>query len=167
MKNLLRINLLHLMLFISIASMFITLLNSYFTFYHVQKKLLIEQATKVNSSYSSKLAITVDNFFSISEEQLSYSARLLVPHAQSGNLQALQTELQRIHRLSHAFNSMVVVTESGQIIASSPTSLNLTGLTVNSRQHFTANKVKRFFYQLTVYLSEWQLYYFYFPTYLG
>ncbi|MBP2848382.1 GGDEF domain-containing protein [Dickeya oryzae] len=133
------------MLFISLASMFITLLNSYFTFYHVQKKLLIEQATKVNSSYSSKLSATVDNFFSISEEQLSYGARLVVTHVQSGNLQMLQTELQRIHRLSHVFNSMLVVTENGQIIAASPKSLNLTGLTLNSRQHLAANKEKRFF----------------------
>ncbi len=124
--------------------MFVTLLNSYFTFYHVQKKLLVEQATKVNISYSSKLAATVDNFFSVSEEQLSYSAKLIVSHIQSGNLRSLQTDLQRIHQLSHAFNSMVVVTATGQIIAASPISLNLTGITLTSSQHLIAQKEKRF-----------------------
>ncbi|ACT05575.1 diguanylate cyclase [Dickeya chrysanthemi Ech1591] len=143
-KKLVQINLLHLILFISLASMFVTLLNSYFTFYHVQKKLLVEQATKVNASYSAKLAMTVNNFFSVSEEQLSYSARLIVSHIQSGNLRALQTDLQRIHQLSHAFNSMVVVTATGQIIAASPMSLNLTGITLTSSQHLMAQKEKRF-----------------------
>ncbi|QDX28986.1 sensor domain-containing diguanylate cyclase [Dickeya poaceiphila] len=143
-KKLPQINLLHLILFISLTSMFVTLLNSYFTFYHVQKKLLIEQATKVNSSYSYKLSATVDNFFSTSEEQLSYSARLIASHMKSGNLGALQAELQRIHRLSHAFNSMVVVAGNSQIIAASPTSLNLTGITLTSSQHFSRLKERRF-----------------------
>ncbi|MCI4117337.1 GGDEF domain-containing protein [Dickeya dianthicola] len=144
-KKLLQINLLHLILFISLASMLVTLLNSYFTFYHVQKKLLFEQANKVNSSYSSKLSTTVDNFFSISEQQLSYSARLIASHIQSGNIRSLQVELQRIHELSHAFNSMVVVTGKGQIIAASPISLNLTGITLTSNQHLTTLREKRFF----------------------
>ncbi|NUA43480.1 hypothetical protein HAT93_01126 [Dickeya solani] len=144
-KKLIKINLLHLILFISLASMFVTLLNSYLTFYNVQKKLLIEQAVKVNSSYSSKLSVTVDNFFSMSEEQLSYSAKLIASHIQSGNLRQLQAELQRIHQLSHAFNSMVVVTENGQIIAASPTSLNLTGITLTSNRHLTTLREKRFF----------------------
>ncbi|KHN56440.1 diguanylate cyclase, partial [Dickeya fangzhongdai] len=144
-KKLLQINLLHLILFISLASMFVTLLNSYFTFYHVQKKLLVEQAVKVNSSYSAKLSATVDNFFATSEEQLGYSARLIANHIQSGNIRSLQAELQRIHQLSHGFNSMLVITANSQIIAASPTSLNLTGITLTSNQHLTTLREKRFF----------------------
>lgn len=144
-KKLLQINLLHLILFISLSSMFVTLLNSYFTFYHVQKKLLIEQAVKVNSSYSAKLSATVDNFFSTSEEQLDYSARLIANHIQSGNFRSLQAELQRIHQLSHGFNSMLVITANSQVIAASPTSLNLTGITLTSNEHLATLKARRFF----------------------
>lgn len=144
-KKRLRINLLHLILFMSLASMFTTLLNSYLAIYSVQKKLLVEQAVKVNASYSAKLASTVDTFFTASEEQLAYSARLISANVQSGNLLQLQTELQRIHQLSHRFNSMLVVTEKSQVIAASPPSLNLAGVTLNSEGQQKTLQSKRFF----------------------
>lgn len=144
-KKLLRINLLHLILFMSLASMFTTLLNSYLAIYHVQKKLLVEQAFKVNASYSAKLASTVDTFFSASEEQLAYSARLITRNIQTGNVLQLQTELQRIHQLSHRFNSMLVVTENSRVIAASPPSLNLAGVILNSQEQQKTLQSKRFF----------------------
>ncbi|WJV61908.1 sensor domain-containing diguanylate cyclase [Pectobacteriaceae bacterium C52] len=142
-RKIFQINLLWLILAISIASIVITLFNSYFSIYKVQKKLLSDQIFNFNLNYSSKLSATVESFFSTSREQLTYSAQLIEKNYKDEK--NLQSEVERIRQLSHNFNSVVVVNNRNSVIAASPKELNLVGVTLTSNTSQLALKEKKFF----------------------
>ncbi|WP_236640210.1 sensor domain-containing diguanylate cyclase [Dickeya undicola] len=127
-KKSLQLNLLHLILFIALFSMLVTIVNGYFSIYYVQKEIIKKQSFQSDINYSSGLAASTDMFFSTAESQLAYSAALLSNDVHYGNFARLQSEVQRIHQFSPYFNSIVVVSTRKIIIASSPPELKLSGM---------------------------------------
>ncbi|MDP5290810.1 sensor domain-containing diguanylate cyclase [Oceanimonas sp. CHS3-5] len=136
-----RLNLRNLMLAMAIFSVVITLCNSFYATYEVQRTLLISNTLEANRVYAAKLAEVTDSFIQSTRQQLAYSARELVTHMDDE--QALMAEARRLHEQSNTFNSVVVVNAAGVIVATSPDTLQAKGLrlsTASARQSLEAQK---------------------------
>lgn len=139
----LQVNLRRLILFIALSGMAVIFVNSYFAFYDTQKKLLTDQFFKINLNYSLKLANTVETFFSSSQSQLSFSAKLLADNMK--NAEMLQKELERIRQIGHRFNSVSVIDKQGYIRAFSPLQPGVIDARLTSPSHAATVQANTFF----------------------
>ncbi|MCO4320044.1 diguanylate cyclase [Aliidiomarina quisquiliarum] len=131
-----------LILSLGVASVFITLGNSFYASYEVQRDLLIENTLEANRVYAAKLADVANAFIKTSQSHLAYSAALLSAHM--NNPELLNSETLRLHTQSNQFNSVVIVNTEGVIISSSPRAMALDGLkisTENARQSLNAKRL--------------------------
>ncbi|WP_445398288.1 sensor domain-containing diguanylate cyclase [Zobellella sp. An-6] len=126
----LRLDLRRLILTLAMASVLLTLGNSFYATYEVQRALLIANTLESHRVYAAKLAETTNNFLASTEYQLAHGAELL--GTMMGNEQALRQETRRLHRQSKSFNSLVVVNADAKVVATSPETLQLLGLTLDS-----------------------------------
>lgn len=127
-RSFLNINLRTLILSLAIFSVLITLGNSFYATYQVQRTLLINNTLEANRVYAAKLAEMTDVFLNMTQDSLAYSARLLGSQMDNGDM--LMGEARRLHQQSDTFNSVVIVNAAGKIVATSPQTLNLKGLHV-------------------------------------
>ena len=116
--SLLRVDLRRLILILAILSALITLANSFYASYRVQRQLLIDSTLESNRVYATKLAATADHFLNDSWQQLGYSAQQLGANFASGEV--LETEATRLRRQTNSFNSVAIVGADGVVLASSP-----------------------------------------------
>ncbi|WMC11464.1 sensor domain-containing diguanylate cyclase [Oceanimonas pelagia] len=136
-----RLNLRNLMLAMAIFSVVITLCNSFYATYEVQRTLLINNTLEANRVYAAKLAEVTESFIQSTRQQLAYSAGQLVTSMEDEA--ALMAEARRLHHQSDSFNSVVVVNADGVIVATSPDTLQVKGLRLSSasaRQSLEAKK---------------------------
>ncbi|WP_010321765.1 sensor domain-containing diguanylate cyclase [Marinobacterium stanieri] len=124
-KNFLQFNLKHLILLLAFSSAAITLLNSLSASYQVQRKLLIQQSLDSNQVYARKLATSTENFLQASQQQLAVTAEELVPELH--NQDKVQAIANRLRRLTESFNSVVIVSAEGEVLATSPEALRIVG----------------------------------------
>lgn len=126
---------------LAIASIVITLANSLYATWRVQRDLLINTTLESNRVYATKLAATTEIYFQMAQSQLAYSAKML-----SGGFAddaALQQEVDRLREQTSSFNSVVIVDAQGWVRAISPESLMLEGMhltTPVARQALTERK---------------------------
>lgn len=111
-------------------SALLTLGNSFYASYEVQRDLLIANTLESHRVYAAKLAETTNNFLESAEHQLAHSATLLGTTA--GDEQALQQEARRLHQQARNFNSVVVVDAGAMVMAAEPEALQLQGLRLGS-----------------------------------
>ncbi|GAA3546222.1 sensor domain-containing diguanylate cyclase [Zobellella aerophila] len=138
---LLRLDLRRLILALTIVSVLITLANSFYATYQVQRELLINNTLEANRVYAAKLAETTDTFLKSAQTQLKYSAALLA--GQMDDEQALLAEARRLHRQTESFNSVVIVNADAIIMATSPETLQIKGVKLtspNARQSLNAKQ---------------------------
>ncbi|MCT7655414.1 hypothetical protein MBH78_13505 [Oceanimonas sp. NS1] len=121
-----RLNLRNLMLAMAVFSVIITLCNSLYATYDVQRSLLINNTLEANRVYAAKLAEVTESVIAATRQQLAYSAGQLV--TRMDDEAALLAETARLHQQSDTFNSVVVVNAKGVIIATSPQTLKVKGL---------------------------------------
>lgn len=136
-----RLNLRNLMLAMAIFSVVITLCNSFYATYEVQRTLLINNTLEANRVYAAKLAEVTESFIQSTRQQLAYSAAELV--TKMADEPALMAEARRLHAQSNTFNSVVVVNAAGVVLATSPDTLNMKGFKLTStraRQSLEAKK---------------------------
>lgn len=114
----LRLDLRRLILTLAMASVLLTLGNSFYATYKVQRALLIANTLESHRVYAAKLAETTNNFLESTEYQLAHGAELL--GTMMGDEQALRQETRRLHRQSKSFNSLVVVNADAKVVATSP-----------------------------------------------
>ncbi|MFP2770413.1 sensor domain-containing diguanylate cyclase [Oceanisphaera sp. KMM 10153] len=122
-------------------SVLITLGNSFYATYKVQRDLLIGNTLEANRVYAAKLAEMTDVFLKSAQDQLAYSAGQL--GSKMADDTALMSEAQRLHRQTNSFNSVVIVNKDAVIVATSPHTLEVKGLTLTSpraRQSLEAQK---------------------------
>ncbi|OYD26123.1 sensor domain-containing diguanylate cyclase [Oceanimonas baumannii] len=134
-----RLTLRNLMLAMAVFSVIITLCNSFYATYEVQRTLLINNTLEANRVYAAKLAELTESFIQSTRRQLAYSAGLL--NNNMNNEQMLMAEARRLHEQSNAFNSVVIVNAKGIIIAASPDTLQVKGVqlsSANARQSLQA-----------------------------
>lgn len=115
---------------LAVASIVITLANSLYASWRVQRDVLIENTLESNRVYATKLASTTEVFFQLAQSQLSYSAKVLGNGLD--NDATLQDEVDRLREQTNSFNSVVIVDASGWVRAISPESLMLKGMHLSS-----------------------------------
>ncbi|MGA8134679.1 MULTISPECIES: sensor domain-containing diguanylate cyclase [Pseudomonas] len=120
-----RIDLRRLILLLSLSAVTLTAGNLFFASYQTQRNFLMEQTLEANRIYALKLANTTNNFLKSTQQQLAFSSELLP--AIWDQPDQLWQEAHRLRRQTGSFNSVIVIRADGKIIASSPTSMNLTG----------------------------------------
>ncbi|MDU4942246.1 MAG: sensor domain-containing diguanylate cyclase [Mixta calida] len=115
---------------LAVASIVITLANSLYAAWRVQREQLITNTLEANRVYAAKLAATTGQFFQQAQLQLAWSAAQIGAHFDDETL--LQTEVERLRQQTNSFNSVAVVDAGGWVRAISPESLMLKGMHLNS-----------------------------------
>lgn len=116
---------------LAIVSIVITLANTLYATWRVQRMVLIETTLEANRAYATKLATTTELFFQQAQSQLHFSANLL---GQAFDDEALaQQEVNRLREQTSSFNSVAVVDSNGIVKAISPESLTLKGMQLTSQ----------------------------------
>lgn len=135
-----RLNLRNLMLAMAIFSVVITLFNTFYATYEVQRTLLINNTLEANRAYAAKLAEVTDSVIHSTRQQLAYSAAELVTRMNDES--ALMAEARRLHEQTNTFNSVVVVNAKGVIVAASPDTLQVKGLRLSSASALQSLKAR-------------------------
>ncbi len=136
-----RLNLRQLIVFLSVAGILVTLANSLYAIYQVQRNELISNALNSNLAYANKLAEISDAFLRSARKQLAYSTTLL-PDLLNDE-QALDQETSRLLSQANAFNAVVVVNADGVIVSAAPATLAIEGVklgTANAMQSLHARR---------------------------
>lgn len=126
---------------LAVASIVITLANSMYATWRVQRDVLISNTLESNRVYATKLASTTEMFFEMAQSQLAWSAQNLGKSMESDD--AMQNEVERLRQQTNSFNSVVIVDANGWVKAISPESLMLKGMhltTTTSKQALTERK---------------------------
>lgn len=120
-----RVDLRRLILLLAILSALVTLTNSLYASYRVQRQMLIDNTLESNHAYAAKLAGSVGDFLDSAQQQLAYSAELLA--TRYDDVAYLDTEAQRLRLQTDSFNSVVFVDATGRVLATSPDTLQIIG----------------------------------------
>ena len=113
-----------------IVSIVITLANTLYATWRVQRQVLIDTTLEANRAYAAKLASTSEIFFQLAQSQLHYSANQL--SRDFNNAALLESEVSRLREQTSSFNSVAIVDAQGVIKAISPESLTLKGMHLTS-----------------------------------
>jgi len=113
-----------------IVSIVITLANTLYATWRVQRQVLIDSTLEANRAYAAKLASTSEIFFQLAQSQLHYSANQLSRDFTNAGL--LESEVNRLREQTTSFNSVAIVDAQGVIKAISPESLTLKGMHLTS-----------------------------------
>ncbi len=136
-----RLDLGRLILILAVMSAFVTLANSFYASYRVQRQLLIDNTLEANRVYATKLASSTEIFLRSAQRQLHYSSMIAAKHFDDQAL--LQAETARLKYQTDSFNSVVVTDAHGVVRATSPDSLQLLGHTLTSPGSVEALKLRR------------------------
>ncbi|MCV9878370.1 sensor domain-containing diguanylate cyclase [Brenneria izbisi] len=107
-----------LIILLAIMSALVTLANSFYASYRVQRQLLVDNTLEANRVYATKLASLTAIFFKSSLQQLTYSASRV--SSQMDDSESLSKEVDRIQLQTNSFNSVAIVDTQGVIKAITP-----------------------------------------------
>ncbi len=136
-----RLDLGRLILILAVMSAFVTLANSFYASYKVQRQLLIDNTLEANRVYATKLASSTEIFLKSAQRQLHYSSMIAAQHFDDPKI--LQAETARLKYQTDSFNSVVITDAQGVIRATSPDSLQLLGHALSSPGSIEALKLRR------------------------
>ncbi|MFD1929096.1 sensor domain-containing diguanylate cyclase [Sporosarcina siberiensis] len=123
----------HLILLVALLSVALTLISSITSGHRVNQDTLIENTLETNRVYAQKLADVTDTFFKTTLQTLKYSSKDVVEYMKQNNSEELLLkETKRLFNETNTFNSVVVTSATGKIIAASPEKLDLLGKQVTS-----------------------------------
>jgi len=140
-SSLFRIDLRRLILILAVMSAFVTLANSFYASYRVQRQLLIDNTLEENRVYATKLAASTEQFLKSMQKQLAYSSVIAASHFDDPEI--LQSETARLKYQTDSFNSVVLTNAQGKILATSPDSLQLVGHILRTPGAIEALKERR------------------------
>ncbi|ENL0637006.1 GGDEF domain-containing protein [Klebsiella variicola] len=104
-----------------------------------QKKEIENSLLESNLAYAMKLADSTDRYLAFAQRELAATALQL----HSADPSQARTEITLLHQRSGAFNSVVVVSAQGMIIATSPDLPALTGVKIHSEANRQALSAQR------------------------
>ncbi|MEI7208608.1 sensor domain-containing diguanylate cyclase [Pectobacterium carotovorum] len=130
-----------LILLLAVASALVTLANSFYASYRVQRELLIDNTLEANRVYATKLAAMTHSFFKESQQQLAYSANIVA--TQMDDKASLFKEADRLRLQTSHFNSVVIADEKGIVRATSPDTFQLIGRSLTTEGALEALKEKQ------------------------
>jgi len=118
---------------VALLSVLLTLFSSITAGYRINQENLIGNTLEKNRVYSQKLAKTTDDYLQSTLQTLGYSAKEIPKYLEvedSGLF--LQNEAERLLNQTTTFNSVVITSNEGEVIAASPESLAIIGKQLNS-----------------------------------
>lgn len=124
-KSIAKMDLRRLILALTVASALISLANTLYASYQVQRQQLIDAALERNHAYATKLAASTEDFFDSVMQQLAYAAQVIAGDFNDRVFLAAETE--RLFLQTDSFNSIAVINGQAEVLATSPQSLNLVG----------------------------------------
>lgn len=125
-----KLSLKSLILLVALLAVSLTLVSSITSGYRVNQQTLIENTLETNRVYAKKLAITTDNFMKSTIQTLETSADEIASFSQDNKEEYennLFHETERLFNQTNTFNSVIVTSASGEVIATSPETLNIIG----------------------------------------
>lgn len=131
-----RTDLRRLILILTVGSVLVTLGNSYFAIYNVQRKLLVENTLEANQRYAAKVAESAQMMLNTAQHSVAFSASLLAGSNLIGA--GADDEVFRLVNQSELFNSAIVVNSNAEVVAVYPEGAVSKGyvLPENTRQSF-------------------------------
>lgn len=117
-----RLSLARLIMLFGGITLILTLVSSMYAGWKTQREMLLNSTLETNRVYASKLALSVNSFFSMAESTLRYSAAQVNSHLQ--NPVAMQSEIDRILNQNQLFNSVAIADIHGKVLSIAPQSLN-------------------------------------------
>lgn len=135
-----KIRLKHLIVGIIGLAFLLSIVSSIYSSYRGNLKLLERQSLETNRVYAEKLAQTVDLLLNESIRRLEFSSKNIAEKMDERDL--LTKEVERLQSETKAFNSVMIANEKGEILASAPKELNLTGEKIVTKEalQFIKNK---------------------------
>ena len=115
---------------LAIASVLLTLGNGFYVTYTEQRELLINSTLEANRAYAAKLADITNNKLLEAKQQLAYSAAMLSKDITNKN--AIANEVRRLNKQTSTFNSVVVVDSNAIVLDTSPETLFLQGVKLDT-----------------------------------
>lgn len=123
----------YLILAVAMISIIFTFFSSTMSGYRMNKQNLIESTLETNRVYAQKLSNTTDVFFEMTLNTFKYSAELLAPIMVSEDRQQLLIEeAERLKYQTNMLNSIIITAADGEILATSPQTLDLLGEVLDS-----------------------------------
>lgn len=99
-----------LILALTIASALISLANTFYASYQVQRQLLIENALESNHAYATKLAASTEDFLSGVQQQLKVSAAAIATNFKNKN--SLEAEAERLRLQTGAIGGTIYLKQA-------------------------------------------------------
>lgn len=128
-----RLSLKYLILSIALLSIILTMASSFSSGYKVSRDTLIHTALETNEAYAQKLSSSTESYIKMTLQSLNVSAERLSAHMSNEDaVTHLIPEANRIREQANTFNSVVIVNADGEILATSPQTLELVGNQLNS-----------------------------------
>lgn len=115
-----------LILALTIASAVVSLANTFYAGYRVQRQQLIENALDNNNAYATKLAESTEDYLQSALQQLKVSADLLAAGFPDAGL--LDKETERLRLQTDSFNSVVIFDRQAMVLSTSPEMLQFKGI---------------------------------------
>ncbi len=109
---------------ILLTSIFLIVVIMVFQRENIEKDLL-----DANSSYAMKMSDVMGNYIEMAQSELAYGAKKI---ESTNDIDVLKNEADRLRLQSGMFNSVLVVSNGAVVLATSPESLGLVGVHLNS-----------------------------------
>lgn len=115
----------HLIIGVAILAFALTIGSSLLSSYRMNKQTLMDNTLETNRVYAEKLATTANNYLNETLQTLTYNTNILATYI--NDEKRLLEEADRLKMQTNTFNSVSIIDKKGEIIATSPQSLNLKG----------------------------------------
>ncbi|WP_060203675.1 sensor domain-containing diguanylate cyclase [Sporosarcina koreensis] len=129
-----RLSLKYLIGLVALLSVVLTLAASIISGYRAEQQSLIDGTLETNRAYAEKMAKSTDSFFSSTLQTLKVSAKHLSPYMSPEYVdEYLIPETNRLKEQTNTFNSVLIVDKEGEILSTSPQTLDLMGKKLDSK----------------------------------
>lgn len=121
-----KMSLRYLILLVALLSVALTMISSISSGYRVNKQTLIDNTLETNRVYAQKVASTTDSYLKTTLQTLAYSANDIANDMKESDAKSLLArEAKRLQEQTNTFNSVIIVSATGKVLAASPETLDL------------------------------------------
>lgn len=115
-----RLSLKYLIGLVALLSVLLTLAASMISGFRVEQQSLITSTLETNRAYAVKMSQSTEAYLSMTLQSMEASAQHVAPYMVEGNVERLRAEANRMKKQTNTFNSVSIVSKSGEILAVSP-----------------------------------------------
>lgn len=136
----------HLIIGVVALAFILTIASSLWSSYRMNKQNLMDNTLETNRVYATKLATTATNYFDETLQTLTVNSKILAKYMDNEN--RLLEEADRLKKQTNTFNSISIVDANGEVLATSPQTINIKG------KILTSNAIKNALKKQTPMISE-------------